>query len=283
MPTPSLSLSYCAAELQRHDNDRFLCTLFAPVERREALFALYAFNLEIAKTREVVSEPLLGQIRLQWWRDAIAGIYGGTPPPAHAVLEPLAAAIARHGLSRVYFDRLIDSREADLTDEPPASLEALVAYAETTAVPLMALGLEILGAASPPALDAARHAGTAVALSGLLRAVPFHARARRLYLPSDLLAAHGVRTNNLFEGKGDPGLAAVAEAVANRAASSISEARTLRKKIPRVALPALLPLRLAAFELRRLRRARYNVFAPHLATPSLLRPLPFLAGMLRGW
>src|SRR3546814_16622414 len=77
-------LSYCASQLRRYDPDRFLTALFAPPERRESLFAIYAFNLEIAKTREVISEPMLGQIRLQWWRDSITQIYLGQPPH-HAV------------------------------------------------------------------------------------------------------------------------------------------------------------------------------------------------------
>ena len=116
------TLSACAAQVRSYDHDRFLCALFAPADRREDLFALYAFNLEIAKTREVVSEPMLGQIRLQWWRDAIEGIYAGAPPRRHEVLDGLAGAIARHGLSRAAFDALIDGRETDLSDEPPADL-----------------------------------------------------------------------------------------------------------------------------------------------------------------
>src|SRR3982750_3043368 len=97
-------------------------------DRREGLFALYAFNHEVAKTREVVSEPILGQIRLQWWRDGIAAAYEGSPP-RHAVLDPLAEAGARHALSRDRFDTLIEARETDLTGEPPADRAALLAYA----------------------------------------------------------------------------------------------------------------------------------------------------------
>ncbi len=87
------TLSYCAAEVRRFDPDRYLCALFAPPGRREDVFALYAFNVEIARTRESVSEPMLGMVRLQWWRDAIAAIYGGTPP-RHEVLGASAAAVA---------------------------------------------------------------------------------------------------------------------------------------------------------------------------------------------
>ena len=105
-------LSYCGKQAYEHDRDRFLTTLFAPADRREALFALIAFNIEIAKTREVVSEALLGQIRLQWWRDAIGEIYSGAPR-RHEVIGPLAEAVDRWHLDRRSFDTLIDARAAD--------------------------------------------------------------------------------------------------------------------------------------------------------------------------
>src|ERR1700724_581966 len=107
-------LSPVAALVRRHDRDRYQTVLFAPAARREALFALYAFNYEIARVRESVREPMLGQIRLQWWREAIAAVYAGAPPRRHAVVEPLSVAIRARDLSRKHFDRLIDSRERDL-------------------------------------------------------------------------------------------------------------------------------------------------------------------------
>jgi hypothetical protein len=111
--------------LRRHDRDRYLCALFTPEDRRAAVIALYAFNYEIAKTREVVSEPLLGRIRLQWWREAIAEAYGGATAREHEVMTPLASAIRQYRLSREHFDAMIDAREMDLDDAPPASMAAL--------------------------------------------------------------------------------------------------------------------------------------------------------------
>ena len=119
-------LSYCAAEVRRADYDRFLAALFAPAPAREGLFALYAFNHEVAKVRETVSEPMLGQIRLQWWREAIDGLYAGKAR-AHPVVEALArdARVREGGLSRAHFDRLIDAREFDLAGRAPATLAEL--------------------------------------------------------------------------------------------------------------------------------------------------------------
>src|SRR5580692_10092833 len=113
-------LSPVAALVRRHDRDRYQTVLFAPAARREALFALYAFNYEVARVREIVREPMLGQIRLQWWREVIDVAYGGGQVRHHEVAEPLTATIREYGLNRAYFDRLIDTREHDLSDESPA-------------------------------------------------------------------------------------------------------------------------------------------------------------------
>ena len=85
--------------------------LFAPADRREALWALYAFNHEVAKTREVVTETRLGLIRLQWWKDAVLGIFNGQKPLKHQVVEPLAEAIAKYSLPREPFETLMSARD----------------------------------------------------------------------------------------------------------------------------------------------------------------------------
>jgi NADH dehydrogenase [ubiquinone] 1 alpha subcomplex assembly factor 6 len=253
-------LSYCARQVRRHDPERYTACLFAPAARREALFALYGFNLEVAKTAEVVSETLIGHIRLQWWRDSLEGIYSGAAR-AHQVVEPLAAAIRDHGLPRELFEILIDAREGDLERAPPASLDVLVAYAEATSGGLQVLALEILGAAGA-AEAAARHVGVAWALIGLLRAVPFHARQRRLYLPDDLCRAAGLEVAGLYELKSSPALCRVVEQVAGRARAHLKAARDERGKVPRQALPALLPARLAERHLARLQAAGHDPFRP---------------------
>lgn len=266
-------LSYCAEELRARDRDRFLLCLFAPPQRREALFALYAFNLEVAKTAEVVSEPMLGQIRLQWWREALAEIYEGKQVRRHHVVEPLAVAIRDHGLARAAFERLIDAREADLDPAPPPDLAALESYAAATSATLQSLALAILGVEEEAAETAARQVGIAWALTGLLRAVPFHARQKRLYLPEDHLAVTGVRTAELFELRTSDALAGVVMRLAKRARERLSEARRLRGKVPKAALPALLPACLAEAYLARLERADFDPFAPgvqaELRNPAL--------------
>jgi phytoene synthase len=268
MPTET-ALSSVASLVRRHDHDRFLTALFAPEDRREDLLALYAFNYEVAKTREVVSEPMLGRIRLQWWRESLEAIYKGAPVRRHEVVEPLAAAITRHHLSRALFERLIDARELDLADEPPATMAALEAYAEGSSAGLVQLALEILGVREGPAVAVGQEVGLAYALTGLLRAAPFHARAKRLYLPADRVAAAGLEPHRtIFELKSSPALAEVVAEVAAVARQHLMAARERRGQVPRRALPALLPAIVAARWLERLGHADHDVFDRRLLQPD---------------
>jgi len=258
-------LSYCASELRRLDPERFLTVLLAPPERREDLFALYAFNLEVAKTAEVVSEPVLGQIRLQWWRESLDGIYAGTPR-RHYVVEPLAIAVQRVGQAREPFDRLLDARDLqDLGDTPPDDLDALEAYAAATGGTLVVLALGLLGVTDHAAVEAGETAGTAYALAGLLRALPHLMRRNRRILPRDLLTRHGVAEGDLRSLRPSCGLAAAVAEVAALAERKARAARAAAPGIPRSARSPMLHATLAMLHLRRLRRYGYNVYLPQIA------------------
>lgn len=279
-PTTDSDHAYCMAEVRRHDPDRFLAALFAPEVQRRDLIALYAFNLEVARTREAVSEPMLGEIRLQWWREAVGEIYDGAPR-RHAVVQPLAGAVGRGELARADFDRLIDTRARDLRDDPPATLDDLLAYAEGTSATLLRLALGTLGGGDA-ARKAAGHVGVAWALTGLLRAVPFHARQRRVLLPADLLAAADVRCQALLDMKPPAALAEVIEPIARRAGEELTAARAMARDVPRAALPALLPARLIEPYLRRLERLGWDPFAGPVEIGRLGRLLRLTTGAARG-
>jgi phytoene synthase len=252
-------LSPVAALVRLHDRDRFQTALFAPAARREALFALYAFNYEIARVRESVTQPMLGQIRLQWWRENIAAAFEGGPVRHHPVVEALTGSIRELPMTRDHFDRLIDARETDLADEPPASLSALESYAEESSSQLIYLALEILEADGPATAEAGLHIGIAYSLAGLLRAMPL--RARRI-IPAGIPAQTGVAE------------------IAAAASRHLEAARASRSRTPRSALPALLPAVIAQRSLSRLRRARYDPFDPALALPDPLQSWRLAAAAL---
>ena len=276
------SLSAPAAIVRRHDRDRYQTALFAPADRREALFALYAFNYEVARVREAVTMPMLGQIRLQWWREIIDAAYTGTPARRHEVATPVVAAIAEFGLSRAYFERIIDTRERDLADTPPEDLAALVDYAEGTSSTLQFLVLEALEVAGPVTIEAAREIGIAYALAGLLRAMPFHAAAGRSYIPQDIAARAGIDPASYIGRRDTPALRDAAAELAEAAAAHLAAGRQRRGEAPRRALAALLPAVVADRFLLRLKRAGFNPFAPELAAPDPLQSWRLALAALRG-
>ena len=276
--------SYCLEQVRRFDRDRYMAALFAGGGTRTDLLALYAFNLELAKIREVVREPMMGLIRLQWWRDCIAEIYAGNAR-RHQVAQPLAAAVARRGLPRESFERLIDSREADMDGGAPADLAALGAYAESTGGTLLELATRIVmdsAKVTAPVLSAARDLGTAWALIGLVRAIPFHARAKRVYVPLALTADAGVAVDDLFELRPGPGFAAAVGHICGEAGRLMAKAQAALPRPPRATFPVFLMAVLARRHLASLAAAGFDVFDRRLADQPPATPWPLAGAWLRG-
>lgn len=234
-------MPYCGELVRVHDRDRFLLSLFGPKDRREALWALFAFNHEIARTRELVTETAMGHIRLQWWRDAIAGISAGKLRDTNPVLVTLADTIRKHGLPQDDFDALLYAREFDLEGVTPASMEGLEKYAGFTTVPLNRMAMKIRGEAADEVI--VRDVSVAYALAGLLRAVPFHESQGRGFMPSGMKREDAVR------------------AVAVRASALCIPHRKGRGFIHASA-------RLAAAHLQNLEKCRFNVYDVRLNAAS---------------
>ena len=200
MKKPKNELDYIAEQVKNHDPDRFLWAMLMPDSVRHDLWTLFAFNYEIAKTREVVTETTLGLIRLQWWRDALSAIYEGGDVPQHEVVKPLQDVIEKHDLPREWFDSLIYAREFDLEDVLPANKEGLYNYADYTSVPLLKLAAKICG--ENPDHDALPAIARGYAIAGLLRSVVFHAEQGRCYLPEDELRVRNLEPRFFQNGIG---------------------------------------------------------------------------------
>lgn len=273
--TPSL----LAALVRTHDRDRFATAIFAPEDRRNNLFALYAFNYELAKVRESVREPMMGRIRLQWWRDTLAEIAAGQPPRRHDVAEPLARVIRRHQLSQSTLTRMIDAREQDLLPDPPTTFTQLEDYVDATGGGLNYLALQVLAAKdnTGAAATAARHVGVAYALAGVLRATAFNARFGRSLIPTELdPGRHALGT------KTTPALADAAATIAAAAHSRLDKARTLVDEVPEAALPVLLPAVVAERWLTQIENADYDLFSPRITRPDPWRSLRLFLAARRG-
>lgn len=281
-------LSYCAKQARQLDRDRFLCCLFAPAERREALFALLAFNQEIAKTRDVVSESLLGEVRLQWWDDAIEAIYTDGPDlarlRANPVVDALTVAIQQWRPSRGSFEQLIDGRRHDLREDTFADSNELIAYSEATSASLGFLMAEIVG--EPERLDTVeatvRNVGIAWALLGQIRAIPYRIETGRFGLPLTALRDAGIEPEMPVAEIRGKRLADAIQPTAALARSHLEAARRHKGTVPKAYLPVLLPGRLADDYLERLRNAGYDVFNPKVEQGRLRRQIALYVSAVRG-
>jgi phytoene synthase len=263
--------------VRRVDFDRYLSSLFVPAALRRDLNVLYAFNHEVAKTAETVSQPIAGQIRLQWWRDQIAEAHRGVAVE-HPVVEALSGVITARGLPIDLFDGLIEAREHDFEEAPFATVEDFEAYADATSGHVMRLAARILGAGDT--LDAsARDLGIAYAIAGLCRALPYHARQRRLMLPADRLNTAGVSVEEVFAGTAGQRLRPLLDGMAQRALDHLAEQR--RQRIARSVLPALLPAAVARLYLRTLTRAGFDAFRDSSEVGVHRRQLAMLGAMIR--
>src|SRR5438128_7555304 len=165
---------HCEALVRASDKDRYLSTLFAPADKRGPLFALYAFNHEIASIRERAREPMPGEIRLQWWRDVLNNERSG-----EAAANPIAAAllntITRFQLPVSALLDLIEAHSFDLYDDPMPTLAALEGYERKTEAAVFEMGARIIVGNDHGAIpSAAEHPGIAHTLAGILRSLAHH-------------------------------------------------------------------------------------------------------------
>jgi phytoene synthase len=268
------ALAACEGIVRLHDPDRFLAALFAPAVRRGFLFALYAFNHEIARVGETVTQPMLGEIRLQWWRETVEQAREGKPRN-HDVARALAAMFAQTDLPSAPFDAMLDARVFDASPDSFDTLAALEDYCDATSGNLMRLAARVLGGDGP-----AREAGIAYALAGILRGIPFHASRRKLFLPRDLLAAEGLAPDDVFAGRGGAKLKTVIGVVAARARRHLRAARSLPK--PRAALPAFLPAATTSLYIKAVTKPSFDPFHDPAEVPLYRRQLAMFRAGLRG-
>lgn len=256
---------YCEALVRERDRERFLSALFAPADKRPHLFALYAFDLEIAHVPDAVSEPMAGEIRFQWWREAIAG-ERSDEAKANPVAAALIDTIMSYGLSSGSLIGMIDARQFDLLGQPMESGDALEAYVDTTASRSVECAARILGAVGD-GVAAAMIAGKVIGLTRILRNFPRDISKGRLFLPLDLLAAHEVHTASVFGGENSANLRAVLMELARSARADLTKLRSLQAS--KDILPAILPATLTPLYLARVEKSGYDPFRSDLSLSAL--------------
>jgi len=243
--------------LQSADPDRYLCAMFAHPTERAGLLALYGLNHEIGRAADSSSESLIGEMKLTWWRDAVADLYA-TPSNVrrHEVTEGLAALADR--IDHAELEALIEARFDDISARPFSNLDDVLAYVDNTSGLLARLALRITGAQDSLDPETVTAAGRAWGLTGLLRAFPRRARIGRAPVGGDALAQHEATPAMLAQGLGSEKVAKARHPVID-AARAACEVVKAAGPLPAEAVPAIGYCRLAGGYLRRLPSEPYAV------------------------
>ncbi|ODT76123.1 MAG: hypothetical protein ABS76_32245 [Pelagibacterium sp. SCN 64-44] len=255
------SFEHAARMLGETDRDRYLATLVLTGAPRDAVTALYAFNADIAGIRERVSGPTPGEIRLQWWSDALAGEEHGAVRQ-NPLADALLGTMERYSIPAGTLLRLIAARRFDLYDDPMPDLESFEGYAGETVSTLYQLAAMVLnGGEAVETGDAAGHLGVAHAMIGHLRAFGLVSSQGRIMLPWTVFAANGVEEGELFSGDGNERVGAALGQFAELAADHLDKADTAIAALPARLRPAFAQTAVLRRQLALMDR-KAGVFAP---------------------
>ncbi|MBR0848301.1 squalene/phytoene synthase family protein [Bradyrhizobium diazoefficiens] len=258
---PPDAAAFCADLVRSHDFPRYAACLFMPAIERRAMLALYAFNVEIVRVRDQVSQPLPGEIRLQWWTDMLSGQAHGSAE-ANPVAAELLRAIGDFDLPTEPMTRLADEHQFDLYNDPMPTMVALEGYLAATCSALFILAARIAGSASEAVAHLASHAGLAQGIVQVIANLPRDASRSQLFLPREILESHGCSMEDVFAGKETPGLRAVLDELTGEAEQHLATASSLLAEVPPAVRSVFLPLSLTRADLGRLSQAGRNPFAP---------------------
>jgi phytoene synthase len=261
----------CEARVRTEDRDRWLSLLFAPADLRPHLHALFAFSLEIASVRDRVSDALPGEVRFQWWREAIEGT-GRGDVEAHPLAAALLDTIGRFGLPRGPFVALIEARCFDLYDDPMPSQKDLEGYCGETCSALIRLASIVLARGRDPGgSDCAGHAGVAYAITGLLRAFVWTCARGQIYVPGDLIARHGLTVQAVLRGPATSEVRAALAETRALARRHLEETRRLIGAVSPEAGVAFLPVCLVEHYLGLMERPAYDPYLTRIELPQWRR------------
>lgn len=251
------------AKLRELDRDRYLAALLVPERHRTALATLWLFNAEIGRLRDVVREPMAGEIRLQWWSDAL-----GAGAAGHPTADALIALMEARGLPLHAFQTYLTARIFDLYDDPMPDRDTFETYAGETASILLQLGALVIDAdRAGEAAEVAGHGGVLQVIAGTLLLMPIHCRRGQLFVPGDIVKACGLDRKSFLSGKEPEKAVALRAALAAYGAEHLARTRQAAAGMPTELFSAFLPLALAA------QVVEYATQLPKNADPRNIIPL----------
>jgi 15-cis-phytoene synthase len=266
------AFEHCERLVREGDKDRFLAALFASPERRPLLYALYAFDIEIAAIALKITEPMAGEVRLQWWREVIEG-GRGNEAAASPVAAALCATITAAALDRGCLVDALDARSREFDPTGIATTSEFERYALGATGSIMRAGAQVLGVRGGPEFDdLVAHASVAAAATAALRHFALRASRGRTMVPAEILDRHGVGLADVSVGRTTPALKSALLEFAGIAARHAGEAMAqLARALPQPGWPAFLHVGLAPLYLGRIERDAYDPFTTPLEVPQWRR------------
>ena len=245
---------HCAQLARTHARDQWLGALYASASARGALFALASFDYEIRQALGRARDPNLTAIRLAWWREVIAG-----ERQAEAAGNPVAlalrAAIDAYALPQSRLEAMLDARLQAIAPQEDFNHVAFRAFADESEGARLRLASRITARGQDlDTADAQAPAGMALALTRLLKELPFKAGSAPTLIPTDVAARHGVNVADFDARREDPGVIVACAELRGLARDELAEAeRRLKSSSPAI-LPAFIPLAPLRLDLDRLDR-----------------------------
>lgn len=270
--------------VRQADPDRYLSTLYAPASKRGGLFALYAFNAEIAAVRDRISEALPGEIRLQWWRDVLANAGDPSAAAGHPVAVGLLETVRAYRLPVATFQNMLEARIFDLYDDPIPNRTDLEGYCGETASALIQLSGLVLDAEAAGKTSAlAGHAGCAQAIAGLLRMLPVHRQRGQCYIPLDMLQAVGTTRDAIISGTDPEGAKRAVAAMTALARDHLNAFGKGAVDVPPSLRPAYLPVAPTGAYLNRIESGNIDPLNETASISPARRHWLLLRHAMRGW
>ncbi len=248
--------------VQQNDPDRYFSTLFAPEESRKYLFALYAFNIEISRIRDLISQPLPGEVRLQWWRDVIET---NEAQSAHPVAAALLDTVRQNGLPVQALINMLDARIFDLYDDIMPDWHSVDAYCGETSSAIFRLATLILSKGEENnTADICGHAGIAYTFCNFLRNLPRHSKRGQVYFPQEALKDHNLKREDILTSKITPDINALLSQTRSKIWDHLAQTHAFARSLDRSFKPVFLPLATIKPYLKQMTKRTYEPFETHI-------------------
>ena len=257
--------------VRKKDPDRYICILFAKRGLQQDLFSICAFYSEVAEVSDRVTEPQLGRIRLQWWREALMRMSANYDADDLITAE-LSKVYKKHRLSPDLFNVILEARSLDIDNYQPTHTLDLVNYIKNTSAALSQLFLNVMQVCDEETKLTVEEVSIAFGLVGVLRSTRYLASNKRILLPSSRMKYYGISKHQLYEYQTTPQLINLVEEIIELSLDFLERARARKNIRTRAAISCLLQAKLTELYIDKLIRNEHNIFKPEINNLSPLKP-----------